>query len=118
MTLGHPVSGSLDAMGLVFALLAAVGWGAYILLTQAVGRRWPGMQGLAVSLGVSAIVTAPFGLAGGVSRFADGGLLVSGLGLALLLPLAPYALEFSALRRLAARPFGILMSLEPAIGAL
>jgi inner membrane transporter RhtA len=118
LTLGHPVSGSLSGLGVGFALLAAIGWGTYILLTQAVGRRWPGMEGLAVSLSVSAIVTAPFGLAGGPSRFADGGLLISALGLALLLPLAPYALELAALRRLAARSFGVLMSLEPAIGAL
>jgi inner membrane transporter RhtA len=118
LTLGHPVSGSLDALGLLFALLAGAGWGTYILLTQAVGRRWPGMEGLAVSLAVSAVVTAPFGLAAGPSRLADGGLLISALGLALLLPLAPYMLELAALRRLAARSFGVLMSLEPAIGAL
>jgi inner membrane transporter RhtA len=118
LTLGHPVNGSLSGLGVGFALLAAIGWGTYILLTQAVGRRWPGMEGLAVSLSVSAIVTAPFGLAGGPSRFADGGLLISALGLALLLPLAPYALELAALRRLAARSFGVLMSLEPAIGAV
>jgi inner membrane transporter RhtA len=40
------------------------------------------------------------------------------LGLALLVPLIPYALEMIALRRMPVAAFGILMSLEPALGAL
>ena len=36
-------------------------------------------------------------------------------GLALLLPVIPFALELSALRRLTTAAFGTLMSLEPAI---
>jgi len=39
-------------------------------------------------------------------------------GLAILVPLLPFALEMSALRRLSTRSFGVLMSAEPAIGAL
>jgi inner membrane transporter RhtA len=40
------------------------------------------------------------------------------LGLALLVPLFPYALEMIALRRMPMSAVGILMSLEPALGAL
>ena len=118
LTLGHPVGGALDPLGVLLALGAAAGWAAYIVLTQRVGRSWPGTDGLAVSLGVAAVVTAPFGLAGGPGRFAHRPLLLAGLGLAVLLPLAPFLLEFAALRRLPTRVFGVLMSLEPAIGAL
>ena len=39
-------------------------------------------------------------------------------GLALLLPLLPYALEMAALRRLTTAAFGTLMALEPALSLL
>lgn len=118
LTLGHPTGGALDLLGVLLALGAAAGWASYIVLTQRVGRSWPGIDGLAVSLGVSAVVTAPFGLAGSPGRFAHPSLLLAGLGLAVLLPMAPFLLEFAALRRLPTRVFGVLMSLEPAIGAV
>jgi inner membrane transporter RhtA len=42
-------------------------------------------------------------------------LLLYGLGLAILLPMIPFALELLALRRLTTAAFGTLMALEPAI---
>jgi inner membrane transporter RhtA len=118
LTVGHPVGGTLDLLGVLLALIAAAFWAAYIVLTQRVGRSWPGTSGLAVSLGVAAVVTAPLGLGGGPGRFLHPALLLAGVGLAVLLPLGPFLLEFAALRRLPTRVFGVLMSLEPAIGAL
>ena len=118
LTLGHPIGGALDLLGVAFALGAAACWAVYIVLMHRVGRSWPGIDGLALSIGVAAVVTAPFGLAAGPGRFAHPSLLVAGLGLAVLVPLAPYLLEFAALRRLPTRVFGMLMSLDPAIGAL
>jgi inner membrane transporter RhtA len=118
LSLGHPVRGGLDLLGVAFALGSGAAWAAYIVFMARVGRSWPGIDGLAMSIAVAAVVTAPFGLAGGLGRFAHPSLLLAGLGLAVLLPLAPYLLEFAALRRLPTRVFGVLMSLEPAIGAL
>ncbi len=45
-------------------------------------------------------------------------MIVIGLGLALLLPIAPFVLELLALRRLNTAAFGTLMSLEPALALL
>jgi inner membrane transporter RhtA len=45
-------------------------------------------------------------------------LILVGLGLALLLPVAPFILELLALRRLNTAAFGTLMSLEPALALL
>jgi inner membrane transporter RhtA len=118
LTLGHPVGGALDTTGVLLAFAAAAGWGAYIVLTKRVGQTWPGLQGLAIAMAISALVSLPFGLMHAAHRYAEPDKDVFGLLLGLLVPLAPYVLELAALRRLPTRVFGVLMSLEPGIGAL
>jgi inner membrane transporter RhtA len=103
--------------GVLFALGSAVGWAVYILLTKKVGAAFKGLEGLSMSLIVAGLVATPFGLAETGGTFTLKG-LVEVLGLAILVPLLPYALEMVALRRMPSASFGILMSLEPAIGAL
>ena len=108
---------TVDLVGAGFALGAAAGWAAYIVLMKRVGQAFTGLQGLTMSLAVAAIVAAPWGLAenGGHIPLPVLGITI---GLAILVPLLPYALEMMALRRMPTRPFGILMSAEPAIGTL
>ncbi|PZM12288.1 EamA family transporter [Rhizobium tubonense] len=103
--------------GVLFAGCSAVGWAVYILLTKKVGAVFKGLEGLSMSLLVAALVATPFGISA-----AAGALTLKGLaevmGLAILVPLLPYALEMIALRRMSTSSFGILMSLEPAMGAV
>ncbi len=106
-----------DAVGLAFAGGAAVCWAAYIVLTKRVGVRFAGMDGLALSLTVAALVTAPMGLARVWGQVSPRDLLAAG-GLAILIPVLPYMLELAALRRMETNRFGILMSTEPAIATL
>ena len=117
LTLGQGAGGGgLDPAGVALAGAAAAGWAGYIVLTKRVGARWGGLEGLAVSLAVAAVLTLGPGLATAGTALIDPKVLAAGAGLALLAPLAPYALEMLALRRLPAARFGIVMSLEPAIG--
>ncbi len=118
LTLGHPVSGSLDTVGVALAFCAAAGWGTYIVLTKRVGQNWPGFDGLAISMAIAAAVTFPFCLPHFSERFSDPAKDLAALALGVLVPLAPYMLEFWALRWLPTRVFGVLMSVEPGIGAL
>ncbi|MDX3928231.1 MAG: EamA family transporter [Shinella sp.] len=106
-----------DPIGILYACGAAVGWGSYIVLMKGSGKLFAGLEGLAMSLIVAAIVAAPFGIfrAGEAMSFDGVAMMV---GLAFLVPLLPYALEMIALRRMPMPVFGILMSLEPAMGAL
>jgi inner membrane transporter RhtA len=118
LTLGDGTGGSLDPVGVLLAGAAGAGWALYILLTRRVGRAWTGVDGLAVAIAVAAVVTAPFGVPDGGGRLLQLDVLLPCAGLALLLPVLPYSFEMAALRRLPAASFGILMSLEPGIGAL
>lgn len=108
---------SIDLIGFGFAIAAGIGWGVYILLNKRIGKVFKGLDGLAISFAAAALFATPFGLwgfdFGGFGRFA-----LETIGLAVLTPLLPYTLEMVALRRLPTASFGILMSAEPAIGAL
>ncbi|WP_210189787.1 EamA family transporter [Ensifer aridi] len=105
-----------DTLGVLFALGAAAGWGSYIVLMKQAGQQFTGLEGLSVSLLFAALVATPFGLHKAALGLSPELAFMTGL-LALLVPLLPYALEFVALRWMKASAFGILMSLEPAIGA-
>jgi inner membrane transporter RhtA len=107
-----------DPVGLGFALLAAAGWATYIVMMKRVGHGFPGLQGLSVSLLVAAVLSLPFAAAEAGGLHFPGRQLLLTAGLAVLVPLVPYILEIQSLRRLPAAAFGVLMSLEPAIGAL
>ena len=65
---------------------------------------------------VGGLALAPFGIAGAGARLLDLHNLGLGLVVAILSSAIPFSLEFAALRRLSSQVFGILMSLEPAMG--
>ncbi len=108
----------LDLAGVLFALLAAAGWAAYILLSARTGRRWPGVSGLVVASLVGALALAPPAVLEAGARLLEPRVLLLGLAVGLLSSVIPYSLELIALRRMSPRVFGILMSLEPAVATL
>lgn len=108
----------LNWAGVGFALLAGTGWAGYIIFSGHTGREWPGLTGLTVASLFGAVVLAPPALAEGGAGLWQPHLLGVGVAVGLLSSVLPYALELSALRRMPARTFGILMSLEPAAAAL
>lgn len=111
-------SGSLDPLGILFAVLAAVAWAGYILLSAATGRRFDGASGLAIAGVVGALLMAPAGIAQGGAALLDWRVLLFGLAVGVLSSVVPYTLELNALRRMPPRVFGVLMSLQPAAAAL
>ncbi|MGH8775898.1 MAG: EamA family transporter [Jiangellaceae bacterium] len=110
--------GRVNGVGVAFALLAAAMWAAYILLSTATGRRFPGSSGLALASGLGTLLVLPVGVTTGGSDLLRPELLLLGAGIGLLSSVIPYTLELEALRRMPAKLFGILMSLEPAVAAV
>jgi inner membrane transporter RhtA len=114
LLLTEPWTGEVNVVGVGFALVAAAGWAAYILMTQAVGDRFSGLDGLAITIPIAAIAASVVGIpqVWGNLTFT---IVLQSIGLAILLPVIPFALELLALRRLTTAAFGTLMALEPAI---
>jgi inner membrane transporter RhtA len=110
--------GEVTLAGVLFALLAAAAWAAYILLSARTGTRWPGLDGLAVASIVSALLLAPFAVVGSGADLLDPRVLALGAAVGLLSSVVPYSCELIALRTIKAAVFSVLMSLEPAAAAL
>ena len=113
-----PGGGSVDPVGVAFALAAATCWMAYIYLSKRVGAAFPGGSGLALAMLVGALLVAPVGLIQADGGLAQPGLLGSALVVAIASSVLPYSLELEALRRLPESIFGVLMSLDPAVAAI
>jgi inner membrane transporter RhtA len=108
----------LDPVGVAFAMFAGCLWASYILLSARTGSVFPGGTGLVIALCVGTVVLAPFGIAGAGYALLDPRLLLAGFAVAMLSSVITFSLELEALRKIPARVFGVLMSLEPAVAAL
>src|SRR4051794_33133161 len=58
--LGLEGGDDVNLAGVLFALLAAAMWAAYILLSVQTGQRWPGFDGLALASVVATVLLTPF----------------------------------------------------------
>ncbi|WP_240044369.1 EamA family transporter, partial [Nocardioides albidus] len=110
--------GHLDPVGVAYAVLAGAAWAGYILSSAATGRRWEGIDGLAVASLVAVALLTPLLLSVDLDDLADQRVLLLGAAVGLLSSVVPYSAELAALRTLPAATFGVLMSLEPAAAAM
>ena len=108
---------ALDPIGVMYALGAAVGWATYILLGRRAGAAF-GSDAVALGSAIGALVAVPVGVAHAGAALLSLSALPFALGVAVLSSALPYSLEMYALTRLPARTVGILVSIEPAMGAL
>ena len=109
--------GEIGLAGVLLALAAGACWAGYIIFGQRAGTGGgPHITALGVS--VAAIIALPFGVATAGSALLDPAILPLALSVALLSSAIPYALDMVALPHIPSRLFGILMSGQPALGAL
>ncbi|WFN91212.1 DMT family transporter [Gordonia sp. PS3] len=117
--LGVHGGAAFDVRGAGFAAMAALCWAVYVVASARLGTRVHGVDGLSAAMLVAAGVIVPIGLFQAAPAVADDpGLLAAFGGVAVLTSVIPYALEFTALKRMSTRVFGVLSSLGPAVAAL
>ncbi|WP_246167444.1 MULTISPECIES: EamA family transporter [Arthrobacter] len=110
------VQSEVDEAGVLFGLGAAVAFGTYTLMAGRVGQDSAGVQGLALSVGVAALLLSPFSLpAVPKLESADwAAVLISALlGVALA-----YTLDFLATKLTSPRVVGTLFAVDPAAAAV
>ncbi|MBO9709164.1 MAG: DMT family transporter [Caulobacter sp.] len=108
---------NLDPAGVAYAAAAAVCWALYIVAGQRTGHLHGG-RSVALGMLTAAIVVAPFGLVSAGAALLNPSAMALGLVVAVVSSAAPYSLEMVALRGISKRSFGVMLSLEPAVGAL
>jgi inner membrane transporter RhtA len=112
------IGSTLDPLGVALAGATGLCWAAFTVMSQRIGRALPGSSGLAIGMAGAALVVLPVELAAGGLGSLDLGLLVGALAVATLSTAVPLSLEFEALKRMTARTYGILVTMEPAVAAM
>jgi inner membrane transporter RhtA len=110
-------SSALNMAGVLYGLAAGLCWAIYILAGQKAGKAHGG-QTAALGTLIAAIVIVPIGIGTAGAALLSPAVLPIAVGVALLSSALPYSLEMYALTRLPTRTFGVLMSGDPALGAL
>jgi inner membrane transporter RhtA len=107
----------LSALGVAYALGAGLCWALYIIFGRRAGAAHGG-QVTSLGMVIGAVMIVPVGYSySGTALFAPA-ILPAALGVAVLSSALPYTLEMYAMPRVPTRTFGVLMSLNPALGAL
>jgi inner membrane transporter RhtA len=108
---------AIDPVGIAYALGAGACWAVYIVVGQRVADR---IGAFATPMGmlVATLLVTPVGISVAGSSLLNPEWMLAGLGIALLSSAIPYSLEMYSLKHLPKQTFSILLSLEPAVGAL
>ena len=107
----------LNIVGVLLALLAGALWAAYILLGGRISKIMDGGKAVTLGMIIASLVVLPVAIGNGLLIHFKPAMLLPGLALALLSSAVPFTLEMHALRKIPAKTFSILMSLEPAVAA-
>jgi inner membrane transporter RhtA len=110
---GEPIS----VLGVAYALGAGACWALYILFGRRAGAAHGG-QITALGTVIGALMIVPVGFAQSGTALLAPAILPLALCVALLSSALPYSLEMYAMPRIPTRTFGVLMSLNPALGAV
>ncbi|MDE5437453.1 DMT family transporter [Elizabethkingia meningoseptica] len=111
-------SNNIDLLGLGLAFLAGIFWAVYIIMGGKVSKIMDGKDAVTTGMLFASLLIIPVTIWDGAVFNITPEIFMKGLGVAILSSALPFSLEMVALKRLPAKTFSILMSLEPAFAAL
>jgi inner membrane transporter RhtA len=109
-----------DLVGLICTGVNAVLFAGYIVLGHRVSRSTTmrGIDGLALTMGIAAVLALPFGVAASGPAFADPRLLAAAAGVGVCSSVIPYVSDQLAMARLSRGTYALMLSLLPATAAV
>lgn len=111
-------AGSVTALGLGLALIAAAAWAAYLLLAKRAVATVEPLTLTMLILAGSAVLLTPTLLVSGAKVSGHGTAILLGVAVGVLSSAFPYFLEMVAISLVRASTYGVLLSIEPAIAAV
>lgn len=111
---------SAQPLGLAFAFVNALLFATYIVLADRVAKRpgLSGIDGLAASMLIAAVVVTPIGGWAALPAFSDPLGLLAGIGVGISSSVIPYISDQLALARLPRATYALMVSLLPATAAV
>ncbi|MFG1924746.1 DMT family transporter [Cryptosporangium sp. NPDC048952] len=105
-----------EPLGFVFAAANAVLFAAYIVLGHRVARSSAvsGLDGLALSMIIAAVVAVPFGIRDAAPAFTDVVALAAAIGVGISSSVIPYVTDQLAMARLPRATYALMVSILPA----
>jgi inner membrane transporter RhtA len=117
-TLIPDIGTNIDPWGMLAALVAGVFWGLYIVISPKVGAVANEFDGLVVALIVAWFIMVIPGISQGGTALLQPEILWQSLLMGLAAAVVPFTCEFSALQRIPARVYGVLVCTEPIAGTI
>lgn len=112
------LGGSLDALGILCAAVAAVAWAVYIQLSARAAGMFDQLDALTLASFFGALLVAPLAItSGGLRAVMDGHVAALVVLVAFMSSVIPFSMEMKALKSLPPGTFAVLTSLTPAIAA-
>jgi inner membrane transporter RhtA len=109
---------NIDLFGAGMALLAGAFWAGYIVLGRRVSAVLDGRQAVTIGMLFALVVALPFAFTSGTMVNFKSSMIIPALSLALFCSAVPFSLEMYGLKYIPTKTFSILMSMEPAVGAI
>lgn len=111
-------TGTVDLIGIAFVATAGLMWALYIVATGKITGKLKNSDSVTCGMCVAALLVLPFGLCSGDLFHLNAKVLWLGLGVAVFSSALPFSLDLLAMKKLPAKTFSVLQSLQPAFGAL